>query len=42
VQHLVRNRDEVKQLAAAARAYTLEHRTIQKEVDAWRHALSPA
>lgn len=40
IQHLVSNRDEVKQLAAAARDYTLSERTIASEIHTWREALN--
>lgn len=39
VQHLVRNRDEVKQLAAAAKDYVLSNRTTEKQIGLWREAV---
>lgn len=41
IKHLVRNRDEVKQLAAAARDYVLQERTTQAQVHHWQNALNP-
>lgn len=39
IQQLVSNRDETKQLAAAARAYVLEQRTIQAQLHLWQEAI---
>lgn len=39
IQHLVRNREEARQLAAEAREYTLRERTIQTQIEAWREAI---
>lgn len=40
VKHLVANRDEVRQLAAAARAYVLGERTTQAQIHKWREAVA--
>lgn len=39
IQQLVENRDEVKQLAAAARGYVLAERTTQAQVHLWQEAI---
>ena len=39
IQHLVQNRDETKQLAAAAKAYVLKERTTEAQVHLWREAI---
>lgn len=39
VKHLVRNRDEVRQAAQAAREYVLTERNIHRTVQEWRDAL---
>lgn len=39
LRHLVRNRDEVKQLAAAAREYVLAERTTEAQIDLWKEAV---
>lgn len=39
IQQLVRNRDQVKQLAAAARAYTLAERTTAAQIHCWQEAI---
>jgi hypothetical protein len=42
VQHLVSHRDEIKQLAKAARDYVLKERTTQAQIACWRRAISGA
>ncbi len=39
IKHLVRHRDEVGQLAAAAREFTLARRTTAAQIDKWREAI---
>jgi hypothetical protein len=39
VKHLVRNRDEVLDLASSAREYVLDERDIRKTVSKWRKAI---
>jgi hypothetical protein len=41
IQHLVRHRDEARQLAAAAREYVLSERTTAAQIDHWQAALNP-
>lgn len=40
IRHLVTHRDEAKQLARAAREYTLTHRTIDTNVHLWEQAVN--
>ena len=40
IKHLVQNRDEAKQLAQAARDYTLKERTTQAQLDLWKEAIA--
>jgi glycosyltransferase involved in cell wall biosynthesis len=40
IRHLVQNRDEVRQLAEAARAFALEHRTTESQIGKWREAVA--
>jgi glycosyltransferase involved in cell wall biosynthesis len=40
IQHLVRNRGEVPELAAAARGFALEHRTTESQIGRWREAVA--
>lgn len=40
IQHLVRNRDETKQLAGAAREYVLTERTTQAQIHCWQEAIN--
>jgi hypothetical protein len=40
VKRLVGNRDEVKELAQAARDYTLAERTTEAQIDCWREAVA--
>lgn len=39
MQHLVANREETKQLAAAAKEYVLTERTTQAQINLWREAI---
>lgn len=39
IRDVVAYRDDVKLLAAEAKAYVLEHRTIQTNIDRWREAI---
>jgi glycosyltransferase involved in cell wall biosynthesis len=40
IRHLVQNRDEVKQLAAAARKYVTEERLITQQIHKWEEAVA--
>lgn len=40
VRHLVRNRDEARQMAAAAREYVLANRTTQAQLGTWQEAIA--
>lgn len=40
VKHLVRNRDEVRQMAREARLYCLAERDIRSTVSEWRAAIA--
>jgi glycosyltransferase involved in cell wall biosynthesis len=40
IQHLVRNRGEVPELAAAARGFALEHRTTESQIGKWKEAVA--
>ena len=41
VQELVRNRGQIKQAAAEAKAYVENERVIYKSIDRWRRAINP-
>jgi hypothetical protein len=40
IKHLVANRDDAKQLAQAARDYTLKERTTAAQIDLWKEAIA--
>lgn len=39
IHTVVENRDSVKEMAATAKSYVMEHRTIDKEIHKWREAI---
>lgn len=41
VKHLVKNRDEARQLAGAAREHVLMERTVEKNIHRWQEAVEP-
>jgi glycosyltransferase involved in cell wall biosynthesis len=40
IRHLVQNRDEVKQLAAAGREYVMSERLITQQISKWEEAVA--